>query len=586
MTGPAYKAHHRHRETGARQGTPPVQWLYQLDALSLWLDEAYSVWFSDQSWHRLWQDVPDYETHPVLYYSVLKLWRALGSDAVTLRLLSTLLSLLSIPFIAATAWHCAPNDDRRSAALLAALLFCLSNTQLDHAQDARPYAMMTLAMSAALFCLVYILQHPARAARPFPALRRDPGMLAACLGLALSLALLMWSHNIGPLFCALLGFMTLIWAIWTRQAPLLRLNLLLIAGLALLLYWPNVLILLRQTTAMDATGFWLHPPRLRLVLTDFAVLTLGLGPLVLIGAWYLARRMRPRIIPALLVGLALGPMLLTAVASHIWHPIYLRRTFAASQVPILVLLAFLPPAFHTRFGLRTVHLTTGLVLGAALLSALAYHYRVLAPGMGRQENYREVVARALETADTEPVTMVVLPVSVALPLTYYRDETGADLQILSTPAPYPARDPTYRYPAGGNGVPEITERMVQDLMPRLAEAQEVWFVKRSVGLFDPNRHLVEAMDSAFPCLIETLPPYAEHRSRAKADGTCSSKDTSKARMSFDLAPPPGIGPCHGQRGQKTDAACGSCCHLQPAGASESHARAAAGQPRPQQRSGL
>ena len=41
----------------------------------LWLDEAYSAWFSAQSWHVLWTDVPTYETHPPFYYSLLKLWR-------------------------------------------------------------------------------------------------------------------------------------------------------------------------------------------------------------------------------------------------------------------------------------------------------------------------------------------------------------------------------------------------------------------------------------------------------------------------------------------------------------------------------
>jgi mannosyltransferase len=30
----------------------------------LWLDEAYSAWFSAQSWHDLWTVVPTYETHP------------------------------------------------------------------------------------------------------------------------------------------------------------------------------------------------------------------------------------------------------------------------------------------------------------------------------------------------------------------------------------------------------------------------------------------------------------------------------------------------------------------------------------------
>src|SRR5690349_12330454 len=44
-----------------------------LSARPLWLDEAYSAWFSSRSWDYLWTVVPTYEPHPPFYYSVLKL---------------------------------------------------------------------------------------------------------------------------------------------------------------------------------------------------------------------------------------------------------------------------------------------------------------------------------------------------------------------------------------------------------------------------------------------------------------------------------------------------------------------------------
>jgi hypothetical protein len=34
---------------------------------SLWLDEAYSAWFSALSWNTLWTEVPTYEPHPPFY---------------------------------------------------------------------------------------------------------------------------------------------------------------------------------------------------------------------------------------------------------------------------------------------------------------------------------------------------------------------------------------------------------------------------------------------------------------------------------------------------------------------------------------
>ena len=43
----------------------------------LWLDEAYTAFFSSRGWHELWTVVPTYETHPPFYYSLVKVWREL-----------------------------------------------------------------------------------------------------------------------------------------------------------------------------------------------------------------------------------------------------------------------------------------------------------------------------------------------------------------------------------------------------------------------------------------------------------------------------------------------------------------------------
>ena len=70
----------------------------------LWLDEAYSAWFSSRSWHVLWTEVPTYEPHPPFYYSLLKVWRALAGDsALALRSLSWLFAVAAIPVTIAAA---------------------------------------------------------------------------------------------------------------------------------------------------------------------------------------------------------------------------------------------------------------------------------------------------------------------------------------------------------------------------------------------------------------------------------------------------------------------------------------------------
>lgn len=47
--------------------------LYRLGDASLWIDEAYSAWFSSRDWAYLWGEVPKFETHPSFYYSLLKI---------------------------------------------------------------------------------------------------------------------------------------------------------------------------------------------------------------------------------------------------------------------------------------------------------------------------------------------------------------------------------------------------------------------------------------------------------------------------------------------------------------------------------
>ena len=72
--------------------------LIHLGSRPLWLDEAFSAWFSRQSFAYLWHVLPTYEAHPPLFYSLLKLWRmAVGDGHAALRSLSVLIGTASVP---------------------------------------------------------------------------------------------------------------------------------------------------------------------------------------------------------------------------------------------------------------------------------------------------------------------------------------------------------------------------------------------------------------------------------------------------------------------------------------------------------
>ena len=104
--------------------------------------------------------------HPPLYYLLAKLWVDLWGDSVyVLRRLSVLFSALSLP---AMYWLLRELEASRRAAALALLLMCVSPLFILYGQEAREYALWSLALlssSAALLRALRLSVGPASAAR-------------------------------------------------------------------------------------------------------------------------------------------------------------------------------------------------------------------------------------------------------------------------------------------------------------------------------------------------------------------------------------------------------------------------------------
>ena len=63
----------------------------------LWLDEAYSAYAASKGFDFLWGIVPQYETHPPFYYSLLKVWTLIFGDSLAaLRALGALCGIGAI----------------------------------------------------------------------------------------------------------------------------------------------------------------------------------------------------------------------------------------------------------------------------------------------------------------------------------------------------------------------------------------------------------------------------------------------------------------------------------------------------------
>jgi uncharacterized membrane protein len=122
--------------------------LIHLGAAALWLDETFTATWVQMPWQEMLRAVLS-DNHLPLYPVLMKLWCGLaGTSASALRLPSVLFSLAMIPVIAQTAERLSG----RNAARWAAWLTALSPYLLQHAQDARMYALI------GLLCALLVLQ--------------------------------------------------------------------------------------------------------------------------------------------------------------------------------------------------------------------------------------------------------------------------------------------------------------------------------------------------------------------------------------------------------------------------------------------
>jgi 4-amino-4-deoxy-L-arabinose transferase-like glycosyltransferase len=128
--------------------------LYRLDALSLWLDEGFSVLFTRHSWPVVLGLQGAYDFHPPLYFSLAKLAGLMLPEVDAVRGVSWLAGTLTLPVVFALG---ARLLDTR-AGLIAALALAVSPPHLWFSQEGRPFAATTLAVAVSYLALVGFYQ--------------------------------------------------------------------------------------------------------------------------------------------------------------------------------------------------------------------------------------------------------------------------------------------------------------------------------------------------------------------------------------------------------------------------------------------
>ena len=117
---------------------------------NLWLDEAYSAYLAAHRFPQILSFTSSSDAHPPLYYLVLHVWMIVGRSALALRALSAGASLGAVLMTYALGRRLASAH----VALLAATLMALSAFQVWYAQEARMYALTTLAVLIAMWAFV------------------------------------------------------------------------------------------------------------------------------------------------------------------------------------------------------------------------------------------------------------------------------------------------------------------------------------------------------------------------------------------------------------------------------------------------
>jgi len=451
----------------------------------LWLDEAYSSWFSSLSWHALWTEVPTYETHPPFYYSLLKLWRLLfGGSAVGLRLSSILLAATTVPVIFAACRELErvrPTGRPLLRAGMAAFLLACSPVLVLAGTEARPYPLLIFAYATAALAVLRLM-------REFAA--RGAGRWASWLMLAAATELGLWAHALGVLYATCLaGALAPSWLNGMSRSRLMRGAS--VAMVVTLLYLPCLLMMMGRAgdwgtgwirwepfMALQLIGLYSVPVEVLTVGSAIAALTLCLLIKRALEASFQTPGWNPD--RAMLL-LWWGPPLLAIVISQLGMPVFLPRTLTPTLVPAYLALSGAlagVPSQRERFALTAALVITLLPTGAIV---------ALRPA---QEAWDEVAAYL--NRNVRPGDQIwVYPNDSALPLRY----AGLSIATHGVPGDYPAVGIKGPIRAGSPAVVSVTAGQAASIVrdPSARAAPTVWLVTRQSGLFDPAGDMPRAL---------------------------------------------------------------------------------------------
>jgi mannosyltransferase len=458
-----------------------------LTARPLWLDEAFTGWFTSQSWHYLWTVLPTYEAHPPFYYSLLKLWRLVfGGEALALRAFSVLFSVALIPVVIVAAFEherLSPSGRPLLRAGVAAFLAACSPMLVILGQEARCYPLLAFAFAVATLALLRLMRQFGEG---------TPGDWPSWIMLGAGTELTLWSHSLGLLYSVCLaGALAPAWL----KPPITRDRLLrgtvVAAGVALI-YIPCLLLVMSRAHDWGANWLVWEPWMLLqlFVLYSVPVEAMTIGSAVAAVAMLLlikrglvtAIRKRGWNPDRAIMLLWLGPPILAAIVSATVVPVFLARTLVGTLVPAYLLIG---AAVARSDSSRERLLLTASMVVTLLVTSVQVATRLPAE--------RWDLAASYLRRNVAPVDQVWLyPSDSAFPLDRLGARPGTTRLI---PAAFPTmgvKGPIRAgWPAMVSVTPEQARKLAED--PSLKGVRTVWLVTRQSGIFDPDNDMPNAL---------------------------------------------------------------------------------------------
>lgn len=129
-----------------------------LTAKSFDIDEAFSMAIARYDGATFLQSVTTREANMVLYYALLRFWRALGENEAIIRMLSVLPAVATVPLLYSLGTRL---FDQR-VGIIGALLLSFNAYHIRYAQEARSYSLAVLLVTLSWFFFVRSIEQPSR----------------------------------------------------------------------------------------------------------------------------------------------------------------------------------------------------------------------------------------------------------------------------------------------------------------------------------------------------------------------------------------------------------------------------------------